>query len=111
MDTKELIKHANDGNFETMVLKGNKPALVDFWAPWCGPCRALGPILEELANEYSERVNVVKVNIDDNPVISGKYGVRSIPTLLMIKDGKVVDTKIGLLPKNQLADLINRNLN
>ncbi|PKN71005.1 MAG: thioredoxin [Deltaproteobacteria bacterium HGW-Deltaproteobacteria-12] len=111
MDKQELIKHADDSNFAAMVLKGDKPVLVDFWAPWCGPCRAIGPILEELAGEYRERVNVVKVNVDDNPMISGQYGVRSIPTLLLIRDGKVKDTTIGMASKKQLADLIDRNLN
>jgi thioredoxin 1 len=111
MGTQEFVKHADDSNFEAVVLKGDKPVLVDFWASWCGPCRAIGPILEELAREYGDRVNVVKVNVDDNPQTSGQYGVRSIPTLLMIKDGKVKDTVIGLASKGQLTDLINRNLN
>ncbi len=111
MTTQELIKHADDSNFESMVLTGDKPVLVDFWAPWCGPCRAISPVLEELASEYGDRVNVVKVNVDDNPRTAGQYGVRSIPTLLVIKDGKVRDTSIGMASKNQLADLINRNMN
>jgi len=111
MSKQELIKHADDSNFESVVLKGDKPVLVDFWAPWCGPCRAIGPILEELAGDYRDRVNVVKVNVDDNPRTAGQYGVRSIPTLLMIRDGKVKDTAIGMGSKKQLADLIDRNLN
>ena len=111
MNTQELIKHADDSNFEAMVLKGDKPGLVDFWAPWCGPCRAIGPVLEELAGEYGDRVNVVKVNVDNNPQTAEKYGVRSIPTLLLVKDGKVKDTSIGMVSKNQLANLIDRNLN
>ena len=111
MSTQELVKHADDSNFAAVVLQESKPVLVDFWAPWCGPCRAIGPILEELAREYGDRVNVVKVNVDDNPETAGQYGVRSIPTLLMIKDGKVKDTSVGLASKNQLAELLNRHLN
>lgn len=107
----EKIKHVDDQNFSTAVLKSEKPALVDFWAPWCGPCRAVGPILEELAGEYGERLNVVKVNIDDNPKTALQYGVRSIPTLLFIKNGVVKETKIGLAPKGELAAIIDRNLN
>jgi thioredoxin 1 len=84
---------------------------VDFWASWCGPCRAIGPILEELAAQYNDRINVVKVNVDDNPATASQYGVQSIPTLIMIKNGKVQDTQIGLLSKNQLAALIDKNLN
>jgi thioredoxin 1 len=111
MSTQEFVKHADDSNFETMVLKAEKLVLVDFWAPWCGPCRAIGSILEEVAGDYVDRVNVVKVNVDDNPKISAKYGVRSIPTLLIMKDGTVKDTTVGLASKNQLTELINRNLN
>ena len=111
MSTQEFVKHANDANFETEVLKGDKVTLVDFWAPWCGPCRALGPVLEEVAAEFRQKVNVVKVNVDENPKTSAQYGVRSIPTLLMIKDGRVKDTVIGLVSKQQLADVIDRNLN
>jgi len=111
MSTQEFVKHAGDANFETEVLKGEKVTLVDFWAPWCGPCRALGPVLEELAAEFSQKMSIVKVNVDDNPKTSAQYGIRSIPTLLMIKDGEVKDTVIGLVSKKQLADVINRNLN
>lgn len=111
MSTQELVKHADDNNFTTTVLKSDKLAVVDFWAPWCGPCRAIGPILEELAAEYGARLDVVKVNVDDNPQTAGKYGVRSIPTLLVVKDGKVKDTLVGLGSKKQLADLIDRNMN
>src|SRR5512145_1630765 len=111
MNHAELVKHADDGNFTTVVLKEEKPTLVDFWAPWCGPCRAIGPVLEELAAQYGGEVNIVKVNVDDNPATAAQYGVRSIPTLLLVKNGKVQETQVGLLSKNQLAALLDRNLN
>jgi len=111
MSNAEFVKHADDSNFGTMVLKGEKPTLVDFWAPWCGPCRSIGPILEELAAQYNNRVNVVKINVDDNPATASQYGVRSIPTLLVVKKGKVEDTQIGLLSKKQLETLLDKHLN
>jgi len=111
MSKSEFVKCADDNNFNTLVLEEVKPSLVDFWAPWCGPCRAIGPILEELAVEYNERVNIVKVNIDDNPATASRYGIQSIPTLMFIKNGQVQDTKIGLLSKDKLAELLNKNLN
>jgi thioredoxin 1 len=111
MSNAEFVKHADDSNFSTVVLKEEKPTLVDFWAPWCGPCRSIGPILEELAAQYNNRVNVVKVNVDDNPATASQYGVRSIPTLLMVKNGKVEDTQIGLLSKKQLETLLDKHLN
>jgi thioredoxin 1 len=111
METQEFVIHVDDAAFETVVVKGEKPALVDFWAPWCGPCRAIAPVLEEVAKAYGDRVNVVKVNVDENPKTSLIYGVRSIPTLLFIKDGKVKETKIGMMPKDQLTAFIDRNMN
>jgi thioredoxin 1 len=111
MSNSDFVKHADDSNFSIVVLKEEKPTLVDFWAPWCGPCRAIGPILEELAAEYGERVNIVKVNVDDNSATASQYGVRSIPTLILVKNGTIQDTKIGLLSKNQLVELLDKNLN
>ena len=111
MSDTALVKHADDRTFSTVVLKEAKPTLVDFWAPWCGPCRAIGPVLEELATQYGERINIVKVNVDDNPATASQYGVRSIPTLLLVKNGKVQETQIGLLSKNQLTAMFDRFLN
>jgi len=105
------ILELTPANFATEVLNSKIPVLVDFWAPWCGPCRAIGPILEELATEYNDRVNIVKVNVDDNPATASQYGVKSIPTLLFIKNGEVMETKIGLLSKSQLEALLSKNLN
>ena len=92
------------------VLKAGKPAFVDFWAPWCGPCRIIGPIVEELAPNYKEKAVIAKMNVDDNPEVAQKYGVTSIPTLMMFKDGKLVDRVVGAMPKNQLQSFIDRNL-
>ncbi|MBN1470628.1 MAG: thioredoxin [Syntrophaceae bacterium] len=111
MSNSEFVKHADDHNFDTLVIKEAKPTLVDFWAPWCGPCRAIGPILEEIAVEYKDKVNVIKVNVDDNQATASRYNVRSIPTIIFVKDGQVKETQIGLLSKNQLAALIDKNLN
>ncbi|MBP1711735.1 MAG: thioredoxin [Deltaproteobacteria bacterium] len=111
MSNSEFVKHADDSNFSTVVLKEEKPTLVDFWAPWCGPCRAIGPILEELAVQYGEKVNIVKVNVDDNQATAAQYGVKSIPTLLLVKNGKVQEKQVGLLSKKQLETLLNKNLN
>jgi thioredoxin 1 len=88
-----------DSNFETEVLASDKVSIVDFWAEWCGPCRVVGPFVEELANEYSGQAVIGKVNVDDNPGISAKYGIRNIPTILFIKGGEVVDKQVGAVPK------------
>ena len=96
-----------DDNFDTAVLKSSKPIVVDFWAEWCGPCKQIGPILDELDTELSEQLTIAKFNIDDNPEVPGKYNVRAIPTLLLFNNGKVLATKMGVEPKNKLIEWVN----
>ena len=98
-----VIKNCNENDFENEVLKSNLPVLVDFWAEWCGPCKMLTPILEELSNEMKNEINVVKVNLDENQDLAMKYSIRSIPSLLLFKEGNLIDTKVGLLPKNEIV--------
>ena len=92
-----------DQNFDEVVLKSDKPVLVDFWAEWCGPCRMVGPVVEELSNEYSGKAVVGKVDVDSNAEISTRFGIRNIPTLLIFKNGQVVDKQVGVVPKSTLA--------
>ncbi|GAB4447039.1 MAG: thioredoxin [Bacteroidia bacterium] len=94
-----MAQQVNDSNFEQVVLKSDKPVLVDFWAEWCGPCRAIGPVIEELSKEYEGKAVIVKLNTDENPVTPTNYGIRSIPTLLFFKNGQLVDKLIGAVPK------------
>lgn len=96
----------DDARFESEVLKSDKPVVVDFWAEWCGPCKLLSPIIDELAVEMGEKVKVVKVNIDESPESPTKYGVRGIPTLMIFKNGQLVDTRVGSMPKSQLSEWI-----
>ena len=105
----EAIKNTitiTDGNFESEVIQSDIPVLVDFWAEWCGPCKVIGPTLDSLAADYQGRVKVAKLNVDDNPQAAGQFGVRSIPTLIVFKDGQAQKTVIGVRPKGQLAQLI-----
>ena len=104
----DLITHVNDAGFEQEVLKSETPVLLDFWAEWCGPCKSIGPALDELATEYAGRLRIVKVNIDENQQTPRNYGVRGIPTLMVIKNGKVEATQIGAVSKGQLAQMIDR---
>ncbi|NCP77906.1 MAG: thioredoxin [Desulfuromonadales bacterium] len=99
-----------DDNFEAEVLKSSEPVLVDFWATWCAPCKAIGPIVEELAESYAGRIKIGKVNVDENQATPGQYGVRGIPTLVLFKDGKVVDQLVGAVPRNQLEALLEKAL-
>ncbi|NQY66044.1 MAG: thioredoxin TrxA [Alteromonadaceae bacterium] len=106
----EIIVQLTDESFDADVIKASKPVLVDFWAEWCGPCKMIAPLLSELAEEYSDKVTVGKLNIDQNSATPPKYGIRGIPTLLLFKDGLVADTKVGALSKTQLKEFIDKNL-
>ncbi|MEW6327985.1 MAG: thioredoxin [Thermodesulfobacteriota bacterium] len=104
------VLEVSDSSFETDILKSDKPVLVDFWAAWCGPCRAIAPVVKELADEYAERLKVAKMNVDENPATPSKYGIRAIPTLLFFKDGKLADQITGAVSKNIIESGIKKIL-
>ena len=104
----DLVKHITDADFQATVATG--VTLVDFWAPWCGPCKMIAPVLEEIAGGLGGKAQIVKINVDDNPQVAGQYGIMSIPTLLLFKDGKKVDQKVGALPKPALKSFIEAAL-
>ncbi len=103
----EGILEVGDSSFDAEVMQSEKPVLVDFWAPWCGPCKAIGPIIEELAGEFGDKIKFAKCNVDDNPVSPGKFGIKAIPTLIFFKQGKVVDQITGMVAKSKLEKSIN----
>jgi thioredoxin 1 len=103
-----IIQEIDDSSFDAEVLQSGRPVLVDFWAPWCGPCRAIAPLVEELASSYGDKVKFTKCNVDDNPATPVKYGIKSIPTLIFFKEGKVVDKIIGMVAKSKLEEMIGK---
>jgi len=106
----EQIQHVTDDTFENEVLQAQSPVLVDYWAEWCGPCKAIAPTLEEVAKEYSGKLKVAKVNVDENQEIPRKYGIRGIPTLMLFKNGNIEATKVGALSKSQLTAFLDSNI-
>jgi thioredoxin 1 len=102
--------HATDGNFEPEILKSDLPAMVDFWAPWCGPCQVIAPVIEEFAKEYAGKLKVAKMNVDENPATPSRYGIRGIPTIMIFKDGQIFDQIVGAVSKSKMEDMIKKAL-
>ncbi len=105
----DIVKDLSDADFDS-VISSDTPCLVDFWAPWCGPCKAIGPVVEALAKEYEGKANIVKMNVDDNPATPGKFGIRAIPTLILFKSGEKIDQVTGAVGKDQIKELIEKGL-
>ena len=108
--SSDLIKHITDASFDADVLKATQPVLVDYWAEWCGPCKMIAPILDEVAKDYTGKLKIAKLNIDENQATPPKYGIRGIPTLMLFKNGNVEATKVGAVSKSQLAAFIDSNI-
>ncbi|MFL6567094.1 MAG: thioredoxin TrxA [Burkholderiales bacterium] len=108
--SSELIKHTSDASFDSDVLKSDKPVLVDYWAEWCGPCKSIAPILDEVAKEYEGRLKIAKINVDENQQTPAKFGIRGIPTLMLFKNGNVEATRVGALSKSQLTAFLDSNI-
>jgi thioredoxin 1 len=108
--SSELIKHTSDASFDTDVLKSDKPVLVDYWAEWCGPCKMIAPILDEVSKTYDGRLQVAKMNVDENRDVPAKFGIRGIPTLMLFKGGQLAATKVGALSKAQLTEFLDGHL-
>jgi thioredoxin 1 len=108
--SSELIKHVSDASFDSDVLKSDKPVLVDYWAEWCGPCKMIAPLLDEVSKDYDGRLQVTKMNVDENREVPAKFGIRGIPTLMLFKDGQLAATKVGALSKSQLTAFIDGHI-
>ena len=106
----DKITHTSDGNFDTDVLQNDKAVLLDFWAEWCGPCKMIAPLLDDIADDYADKLAIFKLNVDENPNTAQKFGIRSIPTLMVFKDGAVQAQKLGALSKSQLTEFLDSNI-
>ena len=106
--SNDLVVNLSDSSFESEVINSEKPVLVDFWAPWCGPCKAIGPIVDDISKEFADKIKVGKVNVDDNPETSMKFAIRSIPTLIVFKDGEVFEQIVGVVPKSEIERTLKK---